>query len=384
MAPSVRTLLTQNNGRIRLCETHDRLSTELIRNTVGNEGQRFDGLWIGGLCQTTYLGIPNTELITPLQRAALFTSSGNRQKGKAFHPLCAAFDADSGGDIADIPALVGILAIKGVSMIIIEDKALSEPGKKANSLGGNSGSQDQADMYDFANIIKKFKAASFNKDMMITARIESFTVRAAKKDEAEERGSVQESLTDALTRAEVYRAAGVDAIMIHSKSKYPDEVLSFLTEYRSKDDQTPLVVVPTTYSEALRNTLHEAGANVVIYANHALRAKISAVGTISDKIVAEIPDLFTGDAELSESFEARNFGNLLRKLWEKRYLDEESRDVRMYRIVATTYAAENMKETVKKLLGGEFSGCEADELIIPVKELLKINASHITGVDELT
>lgn len=48
-------------------------------------------------------------------------------------PLCVAFDADSGGDIKGISALVLILPLKGVSMHIIEDRAVSESGKNVYS-----------------------------------------------------------------------------------------------------------------------------------------------------------------------------------------------------------------------------------------------------------
>ena len=382
MAPSVRSLLARSNGRIRLCESHDRSSTEVISHTAGDHGQRFDGIWYSGLCQTTDLGIPDTELISPLQRAALLALNGNLQQRKT-RALCAAFDADSGGDITDIPALVSILALVGVSMIIIEDKAVSEPGQKVNSLKETSDLQGQADMNEFSDIIRAFKATSINKDMMITARIESFTVRKAKKDEAEERASIQAALSDALQRAEVYHEAGVDAIMIHSKSADPSEVLSFLTQYRSRDPVTPLVIVPTAYSKTTRTTLYNAGANVIIYANHLMRAKISAVSSISDKILAENPSLFFGDPQLRVALEARNFGFLLRKLWERRYWGDESKEAQVYRIAAATYATDNMKAVVRELLNGEKSGCEADERIIPVKDLLRVNAHQVSSVDEL-
>lgn len=382
MSPSIRSLLAQNNGQICLCETHDRSSTEVIRKTVGDHGQTFHGLWYSGLCQTTNLGIPDTELISPLHRAALLALNGNLQQRKT-RPLCAAFDADSGGDVADIPALVAVLALVGVSMIIIEDKAISEPGQKENSLGETSGLQGQADMHEFANVIRAFKSASANKHMMITARIESFTVRIAKKDEAEERASIEGALRDALKRAKVYREAEADAIMIHSKSADPREVTNFLTEYRSRDAVTPLVVVPTAYSKTMKTVLYDAGANVIIYANHLMRAKISAVGRISDKILAEHPGLFSEDAELTACLEARNFGCLLRKLWERRHRGEESKEAQMYRVAAVTYATDNMKAVVKDLLNGEMCGCEADERIIPVKDLLKINARQVSSIENL-
>jgi phosphoenolpyruvate phosphomutase len=97
---------------------------------------------VSGLTQTTILGVPDTELITPLSRANLIPASETTDKQlKAQRELCVAFDADSGGPPEEIPSLVTTLARKGVSMIIIEDKELFEPGKKVNSLAASSASQ---------------------------------------------------------------------------------------------------------------------------------------------------------------------------------------------------------------------------------------------------
>ncbi|KAL8738082.1 MAG: hypothetical protein Q9181_001068 [Wetmoreana brouardii] len=376
MSVSIRSVLAQNNGRIRLLEAHDRNSIEAIRDGISNDGQSFQGIWISGLTQTTYLGLPDTELISPLRRASLIVPSDDPQE-KNRRPLCAVYDADSGGDVADIPQMVASLENRGVSMIIIEDKSVFEPGKKVNSLGDTSGLQGQADMYAFANTIRSFRSAAAQTEMMITARIESFTVRAAKKTEAEEKASIQGALREALKRAQVYRRAGVDAIMIHSKSASPDEVLSFVRDFRSTDRSTPLVVVPTTYSKTTEDVLYDAGANIIIYANHLMRAKIGAIAEFSDKYLALKPDLFVQDAELSACLKARNFGCLLRKLDERSYLDEEAR---FYRLVAEERATDNMSVVVKYLLDGKRSG-GADTRIISVKELLKINARQICVVE---
>ena len=381
MSNSIRSILARNHGRVRLLEAHDRNSSEIILKTTGLNGQGFDGLWIGGLCQTTYFGIPDTELISPLKRATMLAMNGNiKQQNGTRRSGCAAFDADSGGDPEDIPALVAVLGIMGVSMVIIEDKAVEAPGQKVNSLKASSGSQAQADMHQFAETIRKFKAASVGKDVMITARIESFTTRITKQDAEEERASVEDAYRDALTRAEVYCSAGVDAIMIHSKSKQPDEVLSFLTEFRARDPLTPLVVVPTTYSKTMRDTLYDAGANVVIYANHLMRAKINAVGQLSDKILMEKPTLFSDDPELSAYLQARNFGCLLGKLWERKYMGQTTNDAEWYRVVAEASATENMKAVTRELLDGKLSGCEADQRMIPVGDLLQINNRQVAEV----
>ncbi|KAH8702302.1 putative phosphoenolpyruvate phosphomutase [Talaromyces proteolyticus] len=358
MSASIRSLLAQEKGRIRLLEAHDELSREIVRNGIGDDGQTFHGTWISGLTQTTYLGIPDTELISPLERAALITRTQSPPTNT--RPLCTVYDADSGGKRDDIPALVESLAKQGVSMIIIEDKAAFEPGKKVNSLKETSGLQAQADMYEFAQTIRAFSTAAANFDMMITARIETFTVRTIKDDEAEEKESLKEALRDALRRAAVYRSARADAIMIHSKSPSPDEVLSFLAGYRANDPITPLVIVPTTYAKTSEDAFYNAGANVIIYANHLMRAKISAVSKFSEQFLAERPALFAQDKDLNNCVQVQNYGCLLQRLLGKKNLDEA---VKWYRILAEAYAIENMARVVKCLLNGKRCS-EADNAIV--------------------
>ena len=83
---------------------------------------------------------------------------------------------------------------------------------------------------------------------------------------------------EALTRAAAYVAAGVDAIMIHSKEKDPAEVLSFLRKFRANIcGTTPIVAVPTTYNSLYEDELGKAGANIIIHANHMLRAAYPAM-----------------------------------------------------------------------------------------------------------
>ncbi|KAJ5293170.1 catabolic 3-dehydroquinase [Penicillium atrosanguineum] len=379
MYTSIKSFLAQK-GPVRLLESHDQFSTELIRDTVGESGQSFQGVWISGLTQTTHLGIPDTEIISPLRRAILEAGS-IKLHTKHDRSLCAAFDADSGGDVADIPALVAVLTTIGVSMVIVEDKTLEEPGKKVNSLLKAIGSQDQADPHEFAKVIQAFRSATLGRELLVTARIESFNVRIAKDDAAEEEASVQSSLQDALARAAVYTEAGADAIMIHSKSSSPFEVLAFLERFRDRDPITPLVVVPTTYSSTTRASLVDAGANIIIYANHLMRAKIRAVQNVSDHLLAIIPGLFANNENARASLKARNYAYLLRTLLERDYWgDEKDEEARQYLVIAHKRAIENMRAAVEELAFGEKSGCEADERIIPVKTLLQINALQLATV----
>jgi len=355
------------------------MSTDIVRDTRGPNGELFEGIWISGLTQTTYLGLPDTEIVSPLYRAILQATNINSLSSRD-RPLCAAFDADSGGPIADIPALVTVLATTGVSMIIIEDKVLKEPGKKVNSLLSANGSQSQADPTDFGKIIQTFKSCAAGTDLMITARIESFNVRIIQDDPDEEATSIQASLEDALSRAEIYTKYGADSIMIHSKSSKPTEVLTFMERFRQIDKTTPLVVVPTTYATTSRKSLVDAGANVIIYANHLMRAKIHAVGSTLWKCLSQYPYLFEVDEEARACVGARNYGCLLRILPERQYYESEHVNFKTLLAEMRSSAIRNMRAATMELAGGTESGCEADSRIMAVKELLSINAVQVSNI----
>jgi phosphoenolpyruvate phosphomutase len=93
---------------------------------------------------------------------------------------------------------------------------------------------------------------------MVIARIESLIL--------------EKGINDAITRAKAYIEAGADGIMIHSRQKTPTEILEFCQMLRKHNENIPIIVVPTSFNEITANELGEAGVNVVIYANHMLRA----------------------------------------------------------------------------------------------------------------
>ncbi|KAJ5732181.1 hypothetical protein N7493_003662 [Penicillium malachiteum] len=378
MSVSVRSALKQNNGVIRLMEAHDSTSSDIVRN-FHVQGTGFEGLWISGLTQTTYLGIPDTEIISPLLRATLQAatiisdSSGDRK-------LCAAFDADSGGDIPSIPTLVQLLESIGVTMIVIEDKDVHAPGQKVNSLLPADGSQPQADPHEFARKIQTFLQHTYGTDMMITARIESFNTRIVMADPVQEEESVRIALADALFRAAIYTQAGADAIMIHSKSKKPTEVIEFLKAFRQTDRTTPVVVVPTTYSTTPRQTLIDAGANVIIYANHLMRAKLKGIAQFAHDQLAENPALFADDGEARACLRAWNYGCLLRLLLKKDFNQEENAEAMKFYMQAQQIAIRDMARATLELILGDYSGCEADSLMVTPKELLVVNAIPVANI----
>jgi len=107
---------------------------------------------------------------------------------------------------------------------------------------------------------------------MIIARIESLILESG--------------MSDALTRAEAYINAGADGIMIHSRHKDPSEIIEFMNKFRSKDKITPVIVVPTSFNSVTIEEFIEMGVNVVITANHMLRAAYPAMLKVAKSVLA--------------------------------------------------------------------------------------------------
>ena len=155
----------------------------------------------------------------------------------------------------------------GISAVIIEDKT----GLKKNSLHKDTSKQVQEDKNIFAQKISIGKKAKISEDFMIIARIESLILGKGVKD--------------ALDRARKYVEAGADAIMIHSKSNTPKEIFDFAKKFRKNFHTIPLVSVPSSYNKVRESELIKNGFNIVIYANHLLRAAYPAMQNAANKIL---------------------------------------------------------------------------------------------------
>ena len=165
----------------------------------------------------------------------------------------------------------------GISAIIIEDKV----GLKKNSLFGTDAIQTQDSIEHFCQKIRAGKEAQVTKDFMIIARIESLIAG--------------KSVDDALERAYAYVAAGADGIMIHSKNKSGEDIKEFCLRFRELHPKVPIVVVPTTYNHIYEKELNEWGVNVVIYANHMLRAAYPAMKKTAETILENERSLEVND-----------------------------------------------------------------------------------------
>lgn len=192
-----------------------------------------------------------------------------------------------GGKIEHFVFTVRTLERHGISAIIIEDKV----GLKKNSLFGTDAIQTQDTIEGFCQKIRAGKEAQVTKDFMIIARIESLIAG--------------KPMSDALERAYAYVEAGADGIMIHSKNKSGEDIKEFCLAFRQKYAHVPIVVVPTTYDHIHENELHNWGVNIVIYANHMLRAAYPAMMKVASTILeneraAEVRDLCMPIKEILE------------------------------------------------------------------------------------
>lgn len=250
---------------VRFMEAHSGLTGLIVENVSVKKDNRkveFDGMWLSSLTDSTQKGRPDNESVDLTSRLRTV----NDILDITTKPII--FDGDSGGRIEHFVPLVRSLERLGVSAVIIEDKT----GSKRNSLLEIGNNQSQALIEDFCQKIHEGKKAQITDDFMVIARCESL-ISGAGED-------------DAIVRCHAYLEAGADGVMIHSKSNTPNEALSFLRRFRAEvSAHKPVVVVPTTYAQVTEEELSESGANLVIYANHLLRAAYPAMRRCAERIL---------------------------------------------------------------------------------------------------
>lgn len=250
---------------VRIMVSYDGLSALLVERTkIEKNGKKiqYDGIWLSSLCDSASMGKPDIELVDITSRIRVVEEIME----VTTKPII--FDADTGGQLEHFVYNVRSLERVGVSAVIIEDKI----GLKRNSLLGTEVEQHQDNIDNFCAKISAGKKAIVSKNFMIIARIESLIL--------------DKGMDDALHRAKKYVAAGADGIMIHSRKKDPDEIFEFCDKFRSEDKLTPIIVVPTTFNTVYEKELRSHGINMVIYANHMLRAAFPAMQKVAESILS--------------------------------------------------------------------------------------------------
>ncbi len=249
---------------VTILETHSPISALIAENaSVEIDGivRRFDGFWSSSLTDSTEMGKPDIEALDISKRL----SNINNIFDVTTKPLI--MDADTGGKVEHFLLNVRSMERLGISAVIIEDKK----GLKKNSLLGNDVVQNQEDIDVFCEKIKVASSGRFSNDFMIISRIESLILGMG--------------MDDALKRARAYVEAGSDGIMIHSRSTVPTEIFTFANSFRSDFPSVPLICVPTSFNQVKEPELEQNGFNIVIYANHMLRASYPAMKKVAHQIL---------------------------------------------------------------------------------------------------
>ena len=249
---------------VRIMEAHSGLSGLIIENAEIEKEDGihcFDGMWSSSLTDSTSKGKPDIEAVDLTTRMHSLTDILE----------CTTKPIIYDGDTGDIPEhcvfTVRTLERNGVSAVIIEDKK----GLKKNSLFGTEAKQVLATEEEFCEKISAGKKAQVTKDFMIIARIEEIIAGY----------TVDEAITKAFTAVK----AGADGVMIHSKDKSGMDIKEFCQKFRAEYKNIPIVLVPTTYNQFTEKELSEWGANIIIYANHMLRASYPAMKKCAETIL---------------------------------------------------------------------------------------------------
>jgi phosphoenolpyruvate phosphomutase len=269
-----------------LMEAHNGLSAKIV------EEAGFSGVWASGLSISAALGVRdnNEASWTQVLDVLEFMADATR--------LPILMDGDTGyGNFNNVRRLVAKLCQRGVAGACIEDKLFP----KTNSFIGEA--QPLADIDEFCGRIKAGKDSQTDDDFSIVARIEALISG--------------HGLDEALRRADAYQAAGADAILIHSKRSTATEILAFAERW---DNRCPVVIVPTMYYATPTDEYRRHRISTVIWANHNLRAAMTAMRQTCRRIREEesLVDVEGRVVSVADIF--RLMGNHELEAAEKRYL----------------------------------------------------------------
>ncbi len=249
-AKKLRKLLHSNKLEFIL-EAHNGLSAKIVENTG------FKGIWASGLAMSAQFGVRDSNEASWTQVVDMLEFMSDVTE------IPILLDGDTGyGNFNNMRRLVMKLEQRDIAGVCIEDKQFP----KTNSfIDGEK--QPLAEIEEFCGKIKAGKDSQTNDDFCIVARVEALIAGWGMKE--------------ALRRAEAYREAGADGILIHSKQSRPDEILEFAKEWAQR---SPLVIVPTKYYSTPTEAFRKAGIDLVIWANHMIRASVAAMEKRSKQI----------------------------------------------------------------------------------------------------
>ncbi|BCH19345.1 phosphoenolpyruvate mutase [Mesorhizobium sp. L-2-11] len=275
-------------------EAHDGLSAAIA------ERAGFKALWASGLSISSSLGYRDANEASWSQLVDVV----ERISDTVDIPVLV--DGDSGfGNFNNARLVARKLRQHGASGICLEDTAFP----KMNSFIGDR--HPLADIPEFCGRLKAVKDQVPDAEFVLVARIEAL-IAGRGEDEA-------------LARAQAYAEAGADAILIHSRKSNAEQIFAFT---RAWQNRLPVVIVPTKYYRTPVSAYRAAGISTVIWANHNMRAAISAMRQVCDRILCEESTAGIEDevATLDELFDLLNYQEL--SAAEEKYLPQTATGVR--------------------------------------------------------
>lgn len=343
-------------------EAHNGLSAKIVEE-VG-----FKGIWGSGLTISASLGVRDNNEASWTQVLEVLEFMNDA----TLLPIL--LDGDTGyGNFNNAIRLVKKLEQRGVAGVCIEDKLFP----KTNSfIGGET--QPLADIIEFSGKIRAMKDAQEDEDFVVVARVEAFIAGWG--------------LSEVLRRAEAYREAGADAILVHSKKPDASEIEAFMREWGNRH---PVVIVPTKYYSTPTDKFRDLGISLVIWANHNLRSAVTAMQQISgciyrDESLRNVEDQI---AAVAEVFRLQRADEL--KDMEIRYLPTAGKRVNAIILAASQGEAlgdltRDIPKTLLTVHGKPILTCQIDDFNhVGIKDITvvrgfakeKITANNINLID---
>lgn len=249
-------------GPIVIIGAHNGLSGK-----IGEEAG-FDGLWASGFETSASYGMPDANILTMAENLHV----AKMMNDVSTLPVIA--DCDNGyGNAINVIRCVEEYERAGIAAICIEDNIFP---KRCSFYAGVK--RELSDVAEHAGKIRAAKATQKDRDFVVIARTEALIAGWG--------------MEEALTRGRAYADAGADMVLIHSKSKTADEVLSFAKQWDRPN--VPLVCVPTIYKTTKVDTLAQAGFKLIIFANHAIRSSIKAM---TETLATLKREMYTGSVD---------------------------------------------------------------------------------------
>jgi phosphoenolpyruvate phosphomutase len=240
-----------------LMEAHNGISAKIA------EEAGFKGIWGSGLSISASLGVRDNNEASWTQVLDVVEYMSDATK------IPILLDGDTGyGNFNNMRRLVMKLEQRGVAGVCIEDKIFP----KTNSFLRTE-AQPLADIEEFCGKIKAGQDTKLDDDFNIIARVEALIAGWG--------------LQEAVKRADAYRLAGANGILMHSKISKPDEILAFMKEWGERSKECPVVIVPTKYYSTPTDVFREANVSVCIWANHQMRMAVTAMQEVTKTIFTE-------------------------------------------------------------------------------------------------